>query len=123
MPTTPFLAATVSLVFTWLYHALMESSSGRPPLGKRCWSGRQDMADSASALALRREALRKDHHQHGAYVYGYIMAGFTERKQALHDMLAGCWCCGETVEEVRGSSRSGWRLFWGYQAQVHSKPE
>ena len=21
---------------------------------------------------------------------GYIMAGFTERKQALHDMIAGC---------------------------------
>jgi uncharacterized RDD family membrane protein YckC len=21
---------------------------------------------------------------------GYIMAGFTEKKQALHDMLAGC---------------------------------
>jgi uncharacterized RDD family membrane protein YckC len=24
------------------------------------------------------------------FLIGYIMAGFTEKKQALHDMLAGC---------------------------------
>jgi uncharacterized RDD family membrane protein YckC len=26
---------------------------------------------------------------------GYIMAGFTERKQALHDILAGCYVIKE----------------------------
>ena len=32
--------------------------------------------------------LRKNHHQLHLLVIGYIMAGFTEKKQALHDMIA-----------------------------------
>jgi len=59
------------------------------------------VTDMPTARQLRRAtgALCQDHHQHCAAFIGYIMAGFTERKQALHDMIAGSWCCGETIEE------------------------
>jgi uncharacterized RDD family membrane protein YckC len=69
-----FLAATVSLLLTWLYHALMESSEWQATLGKRV-TGRHFAKIITNMVP--------------AFI-GYIMAGFTERKQALHDMIAGC---------------------------------
>ncbi len=66
-----FLAATVSLLLTWLYHALMESSEWR--------FGRATGRHFAKIITNMVPAF-----------IGYIMAGFTERKQALHDMIAGC---------------------------------
>jgi len=96
-------------------HALMESSEWQAPLGKRCWSGRHGHGGTArQLLACDGEALRKDHHQHGAYVYRIHHGGFTERKQALHDMLAGCWCCGETVEESAWKQQIWLRIVLGY---------
>lgn len=78
-------------LFLWLYFALMESSSAQATLGKmalgivvvgksgnRVSFGRATgrwLAKSVSFLLL---------------LAGYIMAAFTEKKQALHDMMAGC---------------------------------
>ena len=81
----------IGIVIVWLYYALMESSSKQATLGKmalgivvtdmngdRISFGRatgRHFAKFVSFLTL---------------FIGFIMAGFTEKKQALHDMIASC---------------------------------
>ncbi len=87
-----FLAATVSLLWTWLYHALMESSEWQATVGKRLLGlVVTDMAGQRVSFgrATGRHFSKIVTNMVPAFI-GYIMAGFTERKQALHDMLAGC---------------------------------
>lgn len=87
-----FLAATVSLLWTWLYHALLESSEWQATLGKKV------LGLVVTDMAGRRVSFGRATGRHFAKIItnmvpafiGYIMAGFTERKQALHDMIAGC---------------------------------
>jgi len=87
-----FLAATVSLLLTWLYHALMESSEWQATLGKRV------LGLVVTDMAGRRVSFGRATGRHFAKIItnmvpafiGYFMAAFTEKKQALHDMLAGC---------------------------------
>lgn len=86
-----FLLATVSLAVTWLYHALMESSEWQATVGKKVL----DLV--VTDLAGRRVSFWRATGRHFAkivsnmiYPFGHIMAGFTEQKQALHDMIAGC---------------------------------
>ena len=79
------------LVLTWLYFAGMESSERQATFGK-------------SVMALRVTNLdgRRISFGHATgrffakivsgmipFLIGYIMAGFTARKQALHDLIAG----------------------------------
>lgn len=80
----------VSTAIKWLYYALMESSSKQATIGKL-------------ALGLRVTDLNLHPIDFGRatgryfgkiisgllLLIGYIMAGITERKQALHDILAG----------------------------------
>ncbi|HYT24556.1 MAG TPA: RDD family protein [Candidatus Polarisedimenticolia bacterium] len=87
-----FLAATVSLVFTWLYHALMESSEWQATVGKKA------LGLVVTDMAGQRVSFARSTGRHFGkiitnmvpFFIGYIMAGFTAKKQALHDMLAGC---------------------------------
>lgn len=86
-----FLVATVSLAVTWLYHALMESSEWQATLGKKVL----DLV--VTDMAGRRVSFSRATGRHFAkivssliYPFGHLMAGFTEQKQALHDMIAGC---------------------------------
>ena len=81
----------VSLVLDWLYYSLLESSPWQGTVGKK-------------ALGLRVTDLQGNRISFGratgrffarivsslTLLIGYIMAGFTERKQALHDIIAGC---------------------------------
>ena len=75
---------------TWLYHAAMESSAWQGTLGKRAlgiivtdMSGRK--IDFWRATGRFFSRLVTDMIPLGI---GYFLAGFTERKQALHDLLA-----------------------------------
>jgi uncharacterized RDD family membrane protein YckC len=87
-----FLAATVSLVVTWLYHALMESSEWQATLGKRL------LGLAVADMAGQRVSFGRPTARHFGKIItnllpafiGYIMTAFTEKKQALHDMIAGC---------------------------------
>ena len=86
-----FLVATVSLAVTWLYHALMESSEWQATLGKKVL----DLV--VTDMAGRRVSFWRATGRHFAkivsnmiYPFGHVMAGFTQQKQALHDMIAGC---------------------------------
>ena len=87
-----FLFATVSLTVTWLYHAWMESSEWQATVGKKALG--LIMTDMAGqrvnfGRATGRHFAKIVTNMVPAFI-GYIMAGFTEKKQALHDMIAGC---------------------------------
>jgi uncharacterized RDD family membrane protein YckC len=88
------LFTVVSLAFLggWLYHAKMESSSWQATLGKKALNLRvTDMYGARISFA-------RASGRHFAKLItgmiplgiGFIMAGFTERRQALHDMIASC---------------------------------
>ena len=82
-------ATLVSLGATWLYGALMESSAYQATVGK--------MALSIKVTDLVGERItfgRATGRHFGKYVsglilgIGFLMAGWTAKKQALHDMMA-----------------------------------
>ena len=79
-------------VLAWLYNAAMESSKHQGTLGK--------MALGLIVTDLQGRPISFAHAS-GRYFakiitglipfgIGYAMAGFTEKKQALHDMIASC---------------------------------
>jgi uncharacterized RDD family membrane protein YckC len=80
-----------SFVAQWLYFALLESSSWQGTLGKKA------LGLIVTDMMGRRISFARATGRHFAKIIsgmilliGYLMAGFTERKQALHDMIAGC---------------------------------
>lgn len=94
-----FLAVTVTLAVTWLYHALMESSEWQATVGKKALDlVVTDMAGQRVGFgrATGRHFGKIITNMIPAFI-GYIMAAFTERKQALHDMLAGCLVLRRTI--------------------------
>jgi len=76
----------------WLYHAKMESSSWQATLGKKALNLR------VTDLYGARVSFNRATGRHFAklitglipFGVGFMLAGFTERRQALHDMIAGC---------------------------------
>ena len=84
-------AIALSVVGNWLYHAVMESSSFQATFGKKV------LGMAVTDLAGQRISFARATGRHfGKFLsgvimnIGFIMAAFTEKKQALHDMLAGC---------------------------------
>ncbi|GLR18902.1 RDD family protein [Portibacter lacus] len=77
------------MVAGWLYFALQESSSKMATLGKRAVGiVVTDMEGNRISFA-RATGRYFGKMISGAIMYvGYIMAAFTEKKQALHDMIA-----------------------------------
>lgn len=86
------LVGLVSMVAGWLYYAWMESSQYQGTLGKMA------LGLTVSDLQGRRITFARASGRFFAKIItgliplaiGYIMAGFTEKKQALHDMIASC---------------------------------
>jgi uncharacterized RDD family membrane protein YckC len=83
---------TLILLFfgSWLYEALMESSSYQATLGKMIFGMK------VTDLGGNRISFERATGRHFAKILsamilgiGYIMVGVTERKQGLHDLLAG----------------------------------
>jgi uncharacterized RDD family membrane protein YckC len=79
------------LVLWWLYFALMESSPYQGTLGKLA-VGLKVTDQHGAPISFARATGRHFAKILSAMILmlGYIMAGFTEKKQALHDMLADC---------------------------------
>lgn len=83
-------AATFGILASWLYEAYMESSEKQATLGKMLL-GLMVTDEAGQRISFARASGR-----HFAKIIsgmtlliGYIMAGFTAKKQALHDMIAG----------------------------------
>ena len=79
-----------SLILNWLYYALQESSPAQATIGKRAL-GIKVVDLSGQRIGFGRASGRFFAKILSALVLliGYIMAAFTEKKQALHDLLAG----------------------------------
>jgi uncharacterized RDD family membrane protein YckC len=79
-------------VVTWLYFALMESSSIQGTLGKKI-VGIKVTDTHGNKISFLRATGRHFSKILSSLILliGYIMAGFTSKKQALHDMIAGCY--------------------------------
>jgi uncharacterized RDD family membrane protein YckC len=85
-----FLSFVIGLAIGWLYEAFLESSVRQATLGKMM------LGLKVTDLAGNRISFERATGRYFAkwisgltLLIGYIMAGFTARKQALHDMLAG----------------------------------
>lgn len=83
-------ASSISTVLGWLYYALMESSAKQATLGTMA------MGIIVTDLEGRRIGFGKATGRHFAKILsalilgiGFLMVAFTQRKQGLHDILAG----------------------------------
>jgi uncharacterized RDD family membrane protein YckC len=87
--STFLIVAVVQSLFNWLYFALMESSSRQATLGKLA------LGIKVTDLEGRRLSFLRATGRHCGKILsglilgiGFIMAGLSAKKQALHDMLA-----------------------------------
>ncbi len=84
------LAAILAGLSIWLYEALMTSSSKQGTLGKMALGMKvTDLRGARISFARATGRFFAKILSGMILNIGYIMAGFTERKQALHDMIAG----------------------------------
>ena len=82
----------VTIAVTWIYFAALESSAHQATLGKIA------LGLLVTDLQGQRVSFGRASGRFFAkiitglipFFIGYIMAGFTEKKQALHDLIAGC---------------------------------
>lgn len=98
----------LTLLVGWLYFALQESSWQQATIGKRL------IGIEVSDLAGERISFLRATGRYAASALsyltlgiGFIMAGFTARRQALHDMVAGTL----VVRTPDASTTLGWALF------------
>ena len=85
-----FLANVITLIEMGLYSSLLESSPWQATLGKRV-VGLRVTDLNGQRLSFGRATTRYFAKMLSALslMIGYVMAGFTEKKQALHDLLVG----------------------------------
>lgn len=86
----PILGILLNIVGVWLYYALQESSERQATIGKRALNIYvTDM--NGQRLSFGNATGRYFSKILSGLILGigYMMAGFTEKKQALHDMVAG----------------------------------
>jgi len=81
----------ISIIIGWLYYAFMESSTKQATLGKMA------LGIKVTDMDGNRVSFGRATGRHFGKIIstiilfiGFIMAGFTEKKQALHDMMAQC---------------------------------
>jgi uncharacterized RDD family membrane protein YckC len=81
----------MSLLLTWAYYSGMESSPLQATIGKLAvgiyvtdLQGQRISFGRATGRFLGKIL------SGAILLIGYLIAGFTEKKQALHDMMAGC---------------------------------
>ena len=88
----------IYIILTWLYWSLLESSSWQATLGKKALGlsvvdlqGRRISFGRASGRFFAGRGATVFPYLGGLYFFiSSICAGFTEKKQALSDMIAGC---------------------------------
>lgn len=85
----PILGILLNIVGVWLYYALQESSERQATIGKRA------LNIYVTDMNGQRLSFGNATGRYFAKILsglilgiGYMMAGFTEKKQALHDMVA-----------------------------------
>jgi uncharacterized RDD family membrane protein YckC len=88
-PSRGATAYTISTVISWLYYALMESSAKQATLGKMAIGIVVTDLDGHRISFGRATGRYFGKILSGLILgIGFLMAAFTEKKQALHDILA-----------------------------------
>lgn len=83
------ILSILSIVGQWLYYALMESSSWQATVGKKALGLKvTDMAGEKVTFGRASGRFFGKIVSGLILLIGYLMAAFTEKKQALHDMIA-----------------------------------
>jgi uncharacterized RDD family membrane protein YckC/Tfp pilus assembly major pilin PilA len=113
----------LAIVITWLYFAICEASKWQATPGKLAM-GLRVTDEYGRRIGFGRATGRF----FGKFVsglimdVGYMMAGFTARKQGLHDMMAGCCVVRKdalamferdalpTASDVRSTGMPGWAI-------------
>jgi len=88
----PILAIRMlGLMMNWIYYAALESSVWQATIGKKLL-GLMVTDLAGNRITFGRASGRFFGMLLSGFVLGigFLMAGFTERKQALHDMIASC---------------------------------
>ncbi len=90
MPRPAPLVIAILISLGCLYYTLFEASSWQATPGKRIL--RLYVTDlNGQRITFQRALLRNIARQLSGFLFiGYILAGFTEKKQALHDIIARC---------------------------------
>jgi uncharacterized RDD family membrane protein YckC/Tfp pilus assembly major pilin PilA len=95
------------LAVWWLYYALMESSQKQATLGKMAL-GIKVTDESGVRISFASASLRLFAKILSGLLLaiGFLMAAFTKKKQALHDMAAGCLVVNEkaTAAQVQAGT-------------------
>ena len=86
-----FAIRLLALMLSWIYYASMESSTWQATLGKKILGLKvTDLAGNRISFGRASGRFFGKILSGMILGIGFLMAGFTARKQALHDMLAGC---------------------------------
>ena len=91
--TSPQVTALMLLCLmgNWVYFAVLESSPWRATLGKKALGLTVvDLAGNRISFPRASGRFFAKILSSMTFLIGFLMAGFTAKKQALHDMLAGC---------------------------------
>jgi len=83
---------TVNLLITWLYYALLQSGPRQATVGKMALN--IIVIDvNGNRMTFPRASLRYFSKIISSFIMfiGYIMAAFTQKKQALHDIIANTY--------------------------------
>ena len=88
---TSIIMIPISIIFYWCYYSGFESSPLKATIGKLA------VGIFVTDLEGKRISFGKATGRYFGkiissiiFLIGFIMAGFTEKKQALHDIIAGC---------------------------------
>lgn len=88
--------AMASILFKWLYYSLMESSAKQATLGKMALGIKVVDLDGNRISFGKATGRYFGKIISTLIIYiGFMMAGWTIRKQALHDIMAGCLVINE----------------------------
>jgi len=80
----------LAIVLSWLYFTVMESSKLQATLGKKiCNLAVMDTSGNRITFSRANGRFWSKFISGVIFCIGYIMAAFTEKHQALHDMVAG----------------------------------
>jgi uncharacterized RDD family membrane protein YckC len=110
-PSDPVLAA-LEITFaipTWLYDALLISSRRQATVGQMALGMRVTDLEGGRISFGRATGRHFTSILSGAILgIGYLMIIWTERKQALHDIIAGTLVLRGPPDNVTGGDRGGW---------------
>lgn len=101
----------ISVAIAWFYFAGMESSDKQATIGKQLFQLKvTDLAGEKISFGTATARYFSKILSSLILLIGYIMIAFTERKQGLHDMIAGTlvWKADTGLTVPKGDSRERW---------------